>query len=38
MAKLSKYVCIKFCMKLSKSFTENLEMLYEAFGELTSGF
>jgi hypothetical protein len=26
-------VCIMFCVKLSKSNTETLEMLYEAFGE-----
>jgi hypothetical protein len=26
-------VCIKFCVKLSKSTTKTLEMLHEAFGE-----
>jgi hypothetical protein len=26
-------VCIKFCVKLSKSTTETYEMLHEAFGE-----
>jgi hypothetical protein len=31
--KLKQYVCIKFCVKLSKSATETLEMLCEAFGE-----
>jgi hypothetical protein len=25
--------CIKFCVKLSKSATETVEMLQEAFGE-----
>jgi hypothetical protein len=40
--KIEQHVCIKFCVKLSKSATETLEMLREAFGELslsqTAGF
>jgi hypothetical protein len=31
--KSKQRVCIKFCMKLSKSAVETLEMLFEAFGE-----
>jgi hypothetical protein len=31
--KIEHCVCIKFCVKLGKSATETLEMLYEAFGE-----
>jgi hypothetical protein len=31
--KIEKRVCIKFCVKLSKSATETLEMRHEAFGE-----
>jgi hypothetical protein len=31
--KIEQCVCIKFCMKLSKSATKTLEMLREAFGE-----
>jgi hypothetical protein len=31
--KIKQRVCIKFCMKLSKSTTETLEILCEAFGE-----
>jgi hypothetical protein len=31
--KIDQHDCIKFCMKLSKSTTETLEMLREAFGE-----
>jgi hypothetical protein len=31
--KIEQHVCIKFCMKLSKSTTETLEMLYESFEE-----
>jgi hypothetical protein len=31
--KIEQCVCIKFCTKLSKSTTETLEMLHEAFGE-----
>jgi hypothetical protein len=31
--KIKQHVGIKFCVKLSKSDTETLEMLYEAFGE-----
>jgi hypothetical protein len=31
--KIEQRVCIKFCMKLSKSTTETLEMLREAIGE-----
>jgi hypothetical protein len=31
--RIKQCVCIKFCVKLSKSTTETLEMLCEAFGE-----
>jgi hypothetical protein len=31
--KIEQRVCMKFCMKLGKSATETLEMLYEAFGK-----
>jgi hypothetical protein len=31
--KTEQRVCIKFCVRLSKSTTETLEMLSEAFGE-----
>lgn len=31
--KIKQHVCIKFCMKLSKSATKGLEMLREGFGE-----
>jgi hypothetical protein len=31
--KFEQRVCIKFCVKLSKSTTETLEMLCEAFGD-----
>jgi hypothetical protein len=31
--KVQQRACIKFCVKLSKSATETLEMLCEAFGE-----
>jgi hypothetical protein len=31
--KFEQRVCIKFCVKLSKSATETPEMLCEAFGE-----
>jgi hypothetical protein len=31
--KIEQCVCIKFCVKLSKSATEMLEMFHEAFGE-----
>jgi hypothetical protein len=31
--KIKQRVCIKFCVKLSKSTTKTLEMYYEAFGE-----
>jgi hypothetical protein len=31
--KLEQRVCIKFCVKRSKSTTETTEMLHEAFGE-----
>jgi hypothetical protein len=31
--KIKLRVCIKFCVKLSKSTTEILEMLHEAFRE-----
>jgi hypothetical protein len=34
--KIEQHVCIKFCVKLSKSTTEILEMLCEAFGEHSS--
>jgi hypothetical protein len=33
--KIEQRVCIKFCLKLGKSATETLEMLREAFGELS---
>jgi hypothetical protein len=31
--KIEQHVCIKFCVKLGKSGTKNLEMLREPFGE-----
>jgi hypothetical protein len=31
--KIEQRVCIKFCVKLSKSATETLQMLREVFGE-----
>jgi hypothetical protein len=31
--KIEQHVCIRFCMKLSKSATETLKMLREAIGE-----
>jgi hypothetical protein len=31
--KIEQCVCIKFCLTLSKSTTETLQMLHEAFGE-----
>jgi hypothetical protein len=31
--KIEQHVCIKFCAKFSKSTTETIEMLHEAFGE-----
>jgi hypothetical protein len=31
--KIKQSVCIKFCMELSKSATETIEMLHGAFGE-----
>jgi hypothetical protein len=31
--KIKQRVCIKFCVKLSKSATETLEMLRETFGD-----
>jgi hypothetical protein len=31
--KIKQSVCIKFCMKLSKSTTDTLEMFCEAYGE-----
>jgi hypothetical protein len=31
--KTEQRFCIKFCVKLGKSATEILDMLYEAFGE-----
>jgi hypothetical protein len=34
--KIEQHVCIKFCVKLGKFSTENLEMLRETFGEHTS--
>jgi hypothetical protein len=33
--KIEQHVCIKFCVKLSKCTTETLEILNEAFGELS---
>jgi hypothetical protein len=34
--KIKQRVCTKFCMKLGKFSTENLEILREAFGERPS--
>jgi hypothetical protein len=31
--RIEQRVCIKFCVKLGKTATENLEMLREVFGE-----
>jgi hypothetical protein len=31
--KVEQHVCIKFCVKLSKSTTKTLAILHEAFGE-----
>jgi hypothetical protein len=31
--KIEQRICIKFCVKLSKSTTETLEMLHEVYGE-----
>jgi hypothetical protein len=31
--RIELHVCIKFCVKLSKSTTKPLEMLHETFGE-----
>jgi hypothetical protein len=31
--KIEQRICIKFCVKLSKSATKTLEMLHEDFGE-----
>jgi hypothetical protein len=31
--KIKQHVCIKFCVNLSESATDTLEMLHEAFGE-----
>jgi hypothetical protein len=31
--KIEQHVCIRFCVKRSKSTAESLEMLHEAFGE-----
>jgi hypothetical protein len=31
--KIEHHICIKFCVKLSKSATKTLEMLREAFRE-----
>jgi hypothetical protein len=31
--KIEQCFCVKFCLKLSKSATETLEMLRESFGE-----
>jgi hypothetical protein len=31
--KIEQHVCIKFCVKFSKSTTKTLEMVCEAFGE-----
>jgi hypothetical protein len=33
--KIEQHICIKFCVKLGKSATKTLEMLDEAFGELS---
>jgi hypothetical protein len=35
--KIEQCVCIKFCLKLSKSPTKTLDMLCEAFGEHSLG-
>jgi hypothetical protein len=35
--KIEQRVCIKFCVKLSKSTTETFEMLRETFGEHSLG-
>jgi hypothetical protein len=32
--KIEQHACIKFYVKVGKSNTEPLEMLYEAFGEI----
>jgi hypothetical protein len=34
--RIEQRVCIKFCVKLSKSAAETLEMVREAFGERSS--
>jgi hypothetical protein len=34
--KIKQHVYIKFCVKLGKSTTKTLEMLYEAFGKHSS--
>jgi hypothetical protein len=31
--KIEQHVCIKFCVKLSKSAAETLELLWDAFRE-----
>jgi hypothetical protein len=31
--KIEQHVCIKFCVKLSKSTNKTLDMLHKAFGE-----
>jgi hypothetical protein len=36
--KVEQCVCIKFCAKLGKSTTENLDVLREAFGEHSSSW
>jgi hypothetical protein len=36
--KIKQHVRIKFCVKFSKSATETLEMLCEAFGEHSSSW
>jgi hypothetical protein len=33
--RIKQHVCIKFCIKLSKSTIKTLEMLCEAFGEFS---
>jgi hypothetical protein len=34
--KIEQCVCVKFCLKLSKSATKTFEIFHEAFGEHSS--